>query len=108
MEFHRRISKIFGQMPDVAPVPIEFKTAEEARDHFFTVEAVDVFTNLTTRVEWKLMNDSDGKRTMLQVTQGFDYSPIQGDYLNRKNALMELDRWVRTPYSMQETKDHLF
>ena len=108
MEYNNRITKIFGQMPDVAPDPIHFESAEEARDHFFTVEAVDVFTNLTTRVEWKLVNDDNGYPTMVKVTQGFDLSGIGEDYLSRKNVLMDLDKWVKTPYSMLESEDHLF
>ena len=109
MQYHNRITKIFGQMPDVVfDTPLFFKSAEEARDHFFTPEAVDVFTNLTTHVEWKLINDENGKPTMVKVTQGFDLSGISEDYLQRKTALMNIDKWVRTPFSMLASEDHLF
>lgn len=109
MEIYNRITKIFGQMPDVVgDYPVQFKSAEDARDHFFTPEAVDVFTNLTTHVEWKLINDENGKPTMVKVTQGFDLSGISEDYLQRKMSLMDIDKWVNTPFSMLESQDHLF
>jgi hypothetical protein len=108
MDYHRRISKLFGQMPDVAPIPVQFTTAFEARDHFFTAEAVDVFTNLTTRVEWQLVDDENNLPTMLKVTQGFDLSGIGSDYNEKKQQLMDEDKWVKTPFSMISLDYHLF
>jgi len=108
MDYNRKISKLFGQMPDVAPIPVEFTTAFEARDHFFTAEAVDVFTNLTTRVVWQLVDDENNLPTMLKVTQGFDLSSIGSDYNEKKQQLMDEDKWVKTPFSMISLDDHLF
>lgn len=81
-----------------AASPTVFADVDTAKAHFFTAEALAVFDQCCTTLQWALVADGDGNNTQLKVT--FDFgtkgSPTQvasddwaEQYNTRKTALID-------------------
>ena len=106
MQAANKFTKIFRQ-EDVDP-PVIFTNVDEARQHFFTQAANRCVDSNTTRVEYQLVKDNNGKFTQMKKTEEFDDSGIGETYNQEKQKLIDSDNWLRNNFSFVESDQHLF
>jgi len=115
--FNKRTSH-FSQSNDGSTVLTVFANTDEAKSHFFTADALAVWDECCTTLQWALMADGNGDNTMLKVTFDFgtkgtpnlaEADDWAGQYNSRKQALSDSDGWFanQTTVAPDQT-DHLF
>lgn len=81
-----------------------FANVDEAKAHFFTTDALAVWNECCTNLQWKLSADKNGNKTGLKIT--FDFGTKGGNiaaaddwagqYNSRKQALIDSNNWLKT------------
>jgi len=112
--FNKRTSH-FSQ---VAETPTVFADVNSAKSHFFTPEALAVWDECCTTIQWALLADGNGDNTKLKVTFDFgtkgnpsiaEEDDWSGQYNSRKTALMNSNDWLKNPTTATaDQTDHLF
>lgn len=115
--FNKRTSH-FSQVDDGSTALTVFADTDEAKSHFFTAEALAVWDECCTTLQWALMADGDGNNTMLKVTFDFgtkgtpeiaESDDWAGQYNSRKQALNDSNGWFQNPTTVTpDQTDHLF
>ena len=108
--FNKR-TEILTQIDDGSTVPTTFATVAEAKLFFFTKEALAVYDECCTELQWALVGTTGLKYTMTFGTKGANIAAADDwaeQYNSRKTVLRNSDKWVNTAYSFQETDIHLF
>lgn len=94
-----------------------FANVDEAKTYFFTTEALSIWNDCCTNLQWALVADENSSNTKLKVT--FDFgtkgSGISaaddwaGQYNSRKQALLDAgeSNWFKQG-SIESSTDHLF
>lgn len=106
--YHNMFTAILSQIDDGSTAPTVFATIDEAKSFFWTVEALAVVDNYTSRVEYQLVADANGDYTKLKKTEGFDTSGIGDTYNTEKDALLSSNQWGKNGYTQERSEDHLF
>jgi hypothetical protein len=98
--------------------PTVFSTVDEAKSHFYTTEALAVWEETCTTLQWALVTDGNGDNTKLKVTFDFgtkgtpgitEADDWPGQYNSRKQALLDSDGWFNNPTTVTpDQPDHLF
>jgi hypothetical protein len=97
--------------------PTIFSTVEEAKSHFFSTEALAIWDECCTTLEWALLADGNGDNTKLKVTYDFgtkgtptiaEASDWCGQYNSRQQALIDSGNWSNIGYTTEDSTDHLF
>lgn len=100
-----------------APALTIFTTVDQAKNFFFTANALQCMEDHSTQVAWALVADANGDYTRLKRTLGFDLSGQGQQYNNRMIELIAANDWGVSPvdgagaYTTVETTDpseHLF
>ena len=110
-------SSIFSQIDDGSTPLTVFADTDAAKSHFFTTEALAVWDETCTTLQWALLADGNGDNTKLKVT--FDFGTKgdpniagaddwAGQYNSRKTTLINSEGWAANPYSTETSTDHLF
>lgn len=113
--FNKRTSH-FSQVVHGSTALTVFPNIDEAKSHFFTTEALAVWDETCTTLQWALLADGNGDNTKLKVT--FDFG-IKGNvspeeewaeqYNSRKQALIDSNGWFANPtLATPDQTDHLF
>ena len=118
--YNKRTS-LFSQIPDGSTALTVFADTDAAKAHFFTDEALAVWNETCTTLQWELFApQADNLNTSLKVTFDFgtkgtpdiaESDDWAGQYLSRKTALTDVDNWFKNSLrTMMETDrtDHLF
>jgi len=114
--FNKQTS-IFSQVDDGSTALTIFASEDAAKSHFFTTEALAVWDETCTTLQWALVADDNGDNTKLKVTFDFgtkgtpniaEADDWAGQYNSRKTALINSDGWAANPYSFESSTDHLF
>jgi len=108
--FNKRTS-IFSQIDDGSTALTTFTTIDEAKSFFFTAEALAVYDECCTELQWALVGTTGLKGTMTFGTKGGQIAAADDwaeQYNSRKTALRNINKWVKNPYSFQDTDSHLF
>ena len=108
--FNKR-TQIFSQIDDGSTALTTFATVSEAKAFFFTAEALAVYDECCTELQWELVGTTGLKRTMTFGTKGGNIAAADdwaGQYNSRKTALRNSNNWVKNAHSFQETDSHLF
>lgn len=109
---------IFSQIDDGSTALTTFATVAEAKAFFLTAEALAVYDECCTELQWALVGTTGLKCTMAFGTKGGNIaagSDWAGEYLSRINSLMAAGRWA-SPWAnkksasrdTEESDSHLF
>ena len=102
---------IFSQIDDGSTAPTTFATVAEAKAFFFTTEALAVYDECCTELQWALVGTTGLKRTMTFGTKGGNIAAADDWaelYNSRKAALISINKWVKYAWTIQEVDSHLF
>ena len=115
--FNKQTS-IFSQEPDGSTVLTIFADVDSAKAHFFSTEALAVWDETCTALQWALVADGNGDNTKLKVTFAFgtkgtsgitEADDWAGQYSSRKQALVDADNWfINHASAAIDQPDHLF
>ena len=108
--FNKRTT-IFSQIDDGSTALTTFTTVAEAKSFFFTTEALVVYDECCTELQWALVGTTGLKRTMTFGTKGGNIAAADDwaeQYNSRKTALINANNWAKNGYSIQEVDSHLF
>ena len=114
--FNKQTS-IFSQIDDGSTSLTVFADTDAAKSHFFTTEALAVWDETCTTLQWALVADGNGDNTKLKVTFDFGTKGGQIDpahdwaeqYNSRKTALINSNGWAGAfGFTVQSSTDHLF
>ena len=130
---HNKKSGIFNQSSDGSSLRQAFSNVTEAKAFFFTTEALAVWDECCTQLQWALVDDELGNATRLKFTMAFgrktdlpadntgndksnDWAEL---YISRQKALSDSDGWYKNDhtdgephrtgdFTVEDTDSHLF
>lgn len=114
---HNKKTHILSQVEDGSTVATVYDNVDTAKAAFYTADALTVFDECCTEIQWALANDSLNRATRLKYTMAFgtkgtpDISEADdwaGQFKSRKTTLIDADGWAKLPYTTEESTDHLF
>lgn len=108
----------FSQVDDGSTPLTIFSSIDQAKSYFYTTEALAVWDECGTTLQWALLADGNGDNTKLKVTVDFgtkgnsdiaEADDWAGLYNSRKTALIDSNGWFANPTSVAvDQTDHLF
>ena len=107
-KYHNMFTIIASQFDDGSTALTEFSTTDEAKEYFWTTEALAVQDTYTSEVQYQLVADDNGKFTKVKKTEGFDGSGIGDTYNTKKHALLSSNNWGKFGHTSETSTDHLF
>jgi hypothetical protein len=102
---------IFSQIDDGSTALTTFATVAEAKAFFFHTEALAVYDECCTELQWALVGTTGLKRTMTFGTKGGNIAAADDwaeQYNSRKLVLQTAKKWAKIAWTHSETSDHLF
>jgi hypothetical protein len=108
--FNKR-TQVLTQIDDGSTAPTTFATVAEAKSFFYTDNALAVFDECCTELQWALVGSTGLKYTMTFGTKGGTIAAADdwaGQFNSRKTALISANNWAKNPYTTQEVDSHLF
>ena len=112
---------IHSQTDDGSAALTVFASADEAKSHIYTTEALAVWDECCTNIQWALLADDNGDNTKLKVTFDFgtkgtsgitESDDWAGQYNSRMIALRDANNWFKsglpTVVVCSQSEDHLF
>ena len=114
--FNKQTS-IFSQIDDGSTALTVFADTDAAKSFFFTTEALAVWDETCTTLQWALVADGNGDNTKLKVTFDFgtkgagtaEADDWSEQYNSRKTALINSNNWSGAfGFSHQSSTEHLF
>ena len=116
---HNKITHIYTQVDDGSTALINFADTAAALAYYFTDEALAVFDECCTELQWVVIDDTILKYTMaFGVVEDPDTAGWGDTFLSRKNALKEqhladstvvgFHKAVWPTYVASTSEDHLF
>lgn len=116
-------TQIISQIPDYTSTGTIFADADQAKSHIFTTEALAVFNECCTELQWALVPHAKapGPSAILKVTFSFgtkgnpDITPANdwaGQFASRQQALIDSDSWFKSggisSWRATASTDHLY
>jgi hypothetical protein len=109
--FNKR-TQILTQVDDGSTALQNFADVETAKAWFYTADALAVFDECCTELQWSVVDNQKLKYTMTFGTKGTpNIAPADdwaGQFNSRKQALMDSRGWANNGYTTTETDSHLF
>jgi hypothetical protein len=109
--FNKRTT-IFSQIDDSSTVLTTFATVAEAKAFFLTTQALAVYDECCTELQWALVGTTGLKCTMTFGTKGGNIAAADDwaeQYNSKKTALMNDSKWnTIRGYNTEESDSHLF
>jgi hypothetical protein len=108
--FNKR-TQLLTQIDDGSTAPTTFATVAEAKAFFFTAEALAVYDECCTELQWVLVGTTGLKYTMTFGTKGGNIAAADDwaeQFKSRMTALISANNWAKNPYAIQEVDSHLF
>jgi len=112
---------LHSQPSDESSLVTEFASVDAAKSYIYTANALTVWDECCTNLQWSLVADSHGRNTQLKVT--FDFgtkgtSDINSSddwaaqWTSRRQALIDADDWMQDQafwaVTCSTSTDHLF
>ena len=108
--------------PEILQAKTAFANLDAAKAYYFTTDALAVWDETCTQIQWALVNDDNGDATKLKVTFAFGTKGNNiaagddwaGQYNSRKNTLIGIGEWHpasadgTNPKLVTDSTDHLF
>jgi hypothetical protein len=115
---YNKYTSHFSQVDDGSTALTVFADIDAAKSHFYTTEALAVWDECCTTLQWALLADGNGDNTKLKVTFDFgtkgtsgiaEADDWAGQYHSRKATLIDSDGWFANPTTVTaDQTDHLF
>ena len=109
--FNKR-TQILSQIDDGSTALVNHASVDAAKSFFYTAEALAVFDECCTRLEWAIVDSTKLKYTMTFGTKGGNIAAADDwaeTFNSRKTALINSDRWANgVVYNTEESFSHLF
>ena len=107
-----KITQIYTQNDDGSTALINFGDVAAAQDHYFTEEAMAVFNECCTQLEWALVDGETLKFTTAFGVIADAGTPGWSDtFLSRKQALIDSDGFTKSvwpAFTSATSESHLF
>ena len=113
-------TKIVSQIDDGSTALTTFANVEAAKTFYFTDDALAVWDETCTELQWALVADDNGDNTKLKYTFSFGTKGTAGiaeaddwaeQYNSRKTVLINNSTWMKSSaveFSIAQSTDHLF
>jgi hypothetical protein len=89
-----------------------FADVDAAKSWFYTANALTVFDECCTELQWSVVDSQKLKYTMTFGTKGTpgiaEADDWAGQFNSRKTTLINSDDWANNPYTTEDSTDHLF
>ena len=106
-------------MHDGSTAPKVFSSIEEAKTYIFTAEALAIYDDTATELQWALVNEGSGntalKKTFGFGTKGAGVDPADDwaeQYNTRKQPLLDSGTWFKSyedrDFLATHSSEHLF
>ena len=108
---YNKRTQILTQIDDGSTVATSFSTVDEAKSFFYTADALAVFDECCTELQWSVVDSTKLKNTMTFGTKGGNIAAADdwaGQFNSRKQALIDSSTWANNVYTTAEVQDHLF
>ena len=109
--FNKR-TQILSQYDDGSTVLENFADVEAAKSWFYTDDALTVFDECCTELQWSVVDNQKLKYTMTFGTKGTanisEADDWAGQFNSRKTALIDAGNWAKNSYTTEEVDSHLF
>lgn len=107
-----KITHILSQIDDGSTALTNHADVAAAKSFFYTADALTVFDECCTELQWSVVDNTKLKYTMTFGTKGpADISPADdwaGQFNSRQTALRDADNWTNNQHTTEESTDHLF
>ena len=109
--FNKR-TQILTQVDDGSTALQNFADVDVAKSWFYTADALTVFDECCTELQWSLVDNQKLKYTMAFGTKGTPgiakADDWAGQFNSRKTVLIDSNDWSNNPYTTEDSTDHLF
>lgn len=127
---YNKQTKIYTQPEDGSSILRVYESVDDAKGYIFTTEALAVFDECCTNLQWSVIADDSGNNTWLKVTFDFGTKGASNQaaaddwaeqFRTRKQALIDSDKFFhlvlegaspfkgnRTGFVVVDSTDHLF
>jgi hypothetical protein len=109
--FNKR-TQILSQIDDGSTALQNFADVDAAKSWFYTANALTVFDECCTELQWSVVDSQKLKYTMTFGTKGTpgiaEADDWAGQFNSRKTTLQNNDDWANNPYTTEEVNSHLF
>jgi hypothetical protein len=109
--FNKR-TQILSQIDDGSTALVNHASVDAAKSFFYTAEALAVFDECCTQLEWAIVDSTKLKYTMAFGTKGGNIAAEDdwaGQFNSRKTALINSAGWSNgVVYTTEESNSHLF
>lgn len=105
-------TQILSQIDDGSTALQNFADVDAAKSWFYTANALTVFDECCTELQWSVVDNQKLKYTMTFGTKGTPDIAEADDwaeqYKSRQTALMGSNDWANNPHTTEEVDSHLF
>ena len=109
---YNKKTQILSQIDDGSTALTNHADVAAAKSFFYTADALTVFDECCTELQWSVVDNTKLKYTMTFGTKGTagiaEADDWAGQFNSRKTALIDSDGWANNPYPTEESSDHLF
>ena len=111
--FHKK-TLILSQIDDGSTALTNHANVEAAKTFFYTDEALTVFDECCTEIQWAVVDNTKLKYTMSFGTKGTNGIAEADDWAGQFNSRMttlrnaDPDGWGKKVHTTEESSDHLF
>jgi hypothetical protein len=103
---------ILSQIDDGSTALTNHADVAAAKSFFYTADALTVFDECCTEIQWSVVDNTKLKYTMTFGTKGTPDITEADDWAeqfnSRKDALIAADNWANNGHTTEESTDHLF
>jgi hypothetical protein len=108
--FNKRTQILTHVPADPSTLPT-FTTVAQAKSYFYTDNALAVFDECCTELQWALVGSTGLKYTMTFGTKGGNIAQADDwaeQFNSRKTALISAKNWTKNSYITEVVDSHLF
>ena len=108
---YNKLTQILSQIDDGSTALTDHADVAAAKSFFYTADALTVFDECCTELQWSVVDNTKLKCTMAYGTKGTagiaaadDWA---GQYNSRKTALVNATNWTKVGCTFTDSSDHL-
>jgi len=108
---YNKRTQVLSQVDDGSTALTNHADVAAAKAFFYTDDALAVFDECCTQLQWSVVDNTKLKYTMAFGTKGGQIDPADdwaGQYNSRKEQLISATKWSKTGYTTEEVDTHLF
>ena len=108
---YNKRTQILSQVDDGSTALTNHADVAAAKSFFYTDDALAVFDECCTQLQWSVVDNTKLKYTMAFGTKGGNIAEADdwaGQFNSRKQALIDSTGWSKNHYTTEEVDSHLF